>query len=147
MKKLIKFIPVVAVAALMASCSMTSRTMKEPNMRVEFQKEDFTISAQVTGEATETKIIGIDFQRLFKKEGGATTADGGMMALPSLSSIPVIGGFIGSKCQSYALYDMMQKNAGYDVVMYPQFETKTTGIPVLFTKTTCKATARLAKIK
>lgn len=136
---------IAAVAATLASCSSTNRTMKEPNMRVEFQKEDFTISAQVSGEATENKIIGIDWARLFNKQTGTVASQGGL-PIPSLASIPVIGGVITSQAQAYALYDLMQKNPGYDVVMYPSFETKSRWF-IIGRTTTVKVNARLAKLK
>jgi len=41
----------------------------------------------------------------------------------------------------------MKKNPGYDVVLYPQFETKKFVIPFIYSKTKVKATARLGKIK
>jgi len=53
--------------------------------------------------------------------------------------------FAGS--QAYALFDLMEKNPGYDVVFYPQYETKITGIPLLFQKSQTTVKARLAKIK
>lgn len=49
--------------------------MKEPNIRVEFTRSDFEFSELVTGEATETKILGIDFARLFLKEQGKTESN------------------------------------------------------------------------
>lgn len=135
------------VAVTLASCTINSRTMKEPNMRVEFQKEDFTLSAQVSGEATQNKIFGIDFSRLLKKNVGTTASDGGM-AIPSLASIPVVGGVVDPNmaAQSYALYDLMQKNPGYDVVMYPSFEVKRFWW-VIGSTTTVTVKARLAKLK
>jgi hypothetical protein len=147
MKKLKNFTLFAFAAATLASCTINSRTMKEPNMRVEFQKEDFTVSAQLTGEATQVKIIGIDFKRLLKKDVGNVASDGSV-ALPSLASIPVVGGVVdpNSIVQSYALYDLMQKNPGYDVVMYPSFEVKRYWW-VLGSTTTVVVKARLAKLK
>ena len=62
--------------------------MREPNSFVEFEKEDFTFSDQVTGEASSTKILMIDWSRLFKAEGAAV--EGGALQI-SAASIPVIG--------------------------------------------------------
>lgn len=148
MKKLKSFFLFTVVAATLASCTVNSRTMKEPNMRVEFQKEDFILSAQVTGEAVQNKFLGIDFKRLTKKDVGSTTQDGGAVALPSLASIPVIGGVVDPNmaAQAYALYDLMQKNPGYDVVMYPTFEIKRHWW-VLGSTTTVVVKARLGKLK
>ena len=132
-------------AVAFTSCTLNSKMMREPSAIMEWKKDDFQYSGQVTGEATVVKIIGIDFKRLFKKEVGSST--GGVAS----ASIPIIGPllekFLGDKSVGYAMYDLMDKNQGYDVVFYPSVEVKKTGIPILFTTTKVKVTARLAKIK
>jgi len=142
MRKFTSLLLVLIVGA-MCSCSSTHLTMKDGNTRVEFNKSDFTLSDQVSGEATETKVIGIDWARLFIKKTGS---NGGVTA----SSIPLVGGMLESAAQSYAVYNMMEANKGYDVVFYPQYETKTLcpviGICFLTKITTVKATARLGKL-
>jgi hypothetical protein len=149
MKKI--FVLFVGVAALLSSCTSVNKSMREPNTRLNLERKDFTLSDQVTGEATCTKILGIDFARLFLKESGGTQNDNAMAPmLPiSLSMIPVIGGFVTDATAGYALYDMMKKNPGYDVVLYPQFETtvkRPIGIGFIYKVTTVKTTARLGKL-
>jgi hypothetical protein len=133
----------------LASCTTMNKSLREPNSRVEFKKEDFTLSKQVTGEATSVKIIGIDWARIFKNKTGTVSGEGGINAL-SLSSIPVIGNYIGDKTSAYALHDMMENNQGYDVVFYPQYDTKVSrpflGLGFIIKKTKVKATARLARL-
>lgn len=134
----------VAIVATFASCASTNISMKQPNVLVELSKNDFSLSNQVTGQATTTKILGIDFARLF----GGKTGDTGAPAI-SLASIPVWGPILTDKTSGYALYEMMSKNEGYDVVFYPQFEktvSKPIGLPI-YTITTVKVTARLAKVR
>jgi len=121
--------------------------MREPNARIEFNKNDFTLSEQVTAEATETKIIGIDFSRLFTQKTGVA-AGNSAIAIP-LSSIPAIGSLMFNRVTNYALYTLMQNNPGYDVVFYPQYETKIQrpiGIGFFYKITTVKTTARLGKL-
>ena len=141
------FVAAIATVAL-SSCTTMNHSMREPNSRVEFTKNDFTLSDQVSGEAKTTKIIGIDWKRLFKKNMG--TVEGGGIAI-SVASIPVIGNFLSDKTASYALHELMDKNKGYDVVFYPQYETIVSkpilGIGFFSTVTTVKVTARLAKLK
>lgn len=138
------------VSLFLSGCTATNHSMREPNARMQWEKSDFTYSEQVTGEASTTRILMIDWARLFNKESGSI--EGGVAsALPiDLASIPVIGGFVADRTVNYALYDMMQKNPGYDVVFYPQYETTVKrpflGIGFIVTKTNVKATARLAKI-
>lgn len=121
--------------------------MREPNVRVDLNKSDFTLSDQVKAEATSTTIIGIDFTRLFIKKTGSV--EGGA-ALISLASLPVIGNVLSDKTANYALYELMNNNPGYDVIFYPQYETKVEK-PILgigfFTKvTTVEVKARLGKL-
>ena len=130
---------VMSLAFVFSSCSFTNKTMKTPNNYVEFEKSDFEFSQQLVGEGTETRILGVDWARLFKRETG--TVESAVFAIPVIGNLP----FGGS--QAYALFDLMEKNPGYDVVFYPQYETKITGIPILFQKSKTTVKARLAKIK
>ena len=137
----------VAVIAAFSSCSTLNHSMREPNTRVELNKSDFSLSDQVSAEAKSLKIIGIDFERLFTKKTG--TVEGGAASI-SLASIPVVGNFVSDKTANYSLYELMVNNTGYDVVFYPQYETKVVkpilGIGFLTTVTTVKTTARLGKL-
>lgn len=137
----------LAAFVFLGSCTSVHQSMREPIVHVEFEKDDFEVSEQITAEAQSTKIIGIDFARLFKQE--SATAEG-PSSLFSLASIPVVGNVVTDKTSNYALYKMMQENPGYDVVLYPQFHTtvkKPIGIGTIFSITTVKATARLGKLK
>ena len=146
-KTIIKTVLFVAVIAVFPSCTTLNHSMREPNARVELTKSDFSLSQQLTAEASSTKILSIDFARLFKKKTGVV--EGGAAAI-SLASIPVIGNFVADKTANYALYELMNGNPGYDVVFYPQYETKVfkpiLGIGFLLKITTVKTTARLGKL-
>ncbi|MBQ6771092.1 MAG: hypothetical protein IJP44_08980 [Bacteroidales bacterium] len=142
MKKLGLFLMCGIAMLFMSSCHTYTHSMKTPNSYVEYHAEDFNLSDQVTGEATVVRVIGIDWQHLFgTKEIGETTSVG--------TTIPFVGMAIPTGA-NYALYNMMQKNPGYDVVIYPQVETYRHA-PVLgtdiYSKTTYKVTARLGKLK
>ena len=145
MKKVIKLFLLVAVICMgFASCHSYQYTMREPNNRVNLTASDFTLSGQVMGEATMVKVLGIDWARLF---GDQKT---GLVDRP-YQQIPVFGEmYTWMKGGNYALYDMMKKNPGYDVVFYPQFYVEKHA-PILgtdlYSKTTIKATARLGKLK
>ena len=136
------------LVATLSSCTTLSHTMREPNTRVELNKSDFTLSDQKTAEASSTKIIGIDWSRFFLSKEGAIEKDGAESI--SLASIPVVGNFIVDRTVNYSLYELMNNNPGYDVVFYPQYETKVfrpiLGIGFLTKKTTVKTTARLGKL-
>jgi hypothetical protein len=149
MKKILLTVTVVA-SLFMTSCTVNSRMMREPNTRLNLVKADFTISEQFSADAEQTKILGIDFARIFKKEFGYTERDGGAGNI--INSLPIIGGVLSTRAnaaavQNYAMFNIMQDHKGYDVVFYPQFETSSFNFLGLYRKTTVKVTARLAKLK
>jgi hypothetical protein len=134
MKKL-TFLLICVAGLFLASCNSYRHSMREPNARVEYHAEDFTLSDQVSGEATVTRILCVDWEHLF---GGT-----------KIGSTSVIGDIVPSGA-NYALYEMMQKAKGYDVVIYPQVEVHRNA-PILgtdlYSKTTYKVTARMGKLK
>jgi hypothetical protein len=142
------FFLVGLVIALFSGCTGINQSMREPNSHMQWHKADFSYSGQVSASASTTKILMIDWARLFKKTGG--TVEGGGTMLPSLASLPVIGNVLSDRTASYALYELMQANPGYDVIFYPQYETTVKrpiiGLGFIMTKTDVKVTARLAKI-
>jgi hypothetical protein len=146
--KLLKMVLFVALLATFSSCTTINRTMKEPNVRVELKKSDFTLSEQVSAQANATKILGIDFERLFTKR--TATSEASASAGISLASLPVVGSVLSDKTANYALYELLQANEGYDVIFYPQYETKVVkpilGIGFIMKITTVKTTARLGKL-
>ena len=145
---MIKMAMLVVVLATFASCTTLNHSMREPNTRVNFTKSDFTLSEQVSAEDKTVKILGIDFERLFKKETGVV--DNGASSI-SLANIPVIGNVLYDKTSNYALYNLMFTNPGYDVIFYPQYETKISkpvlGLGFIVKITKVKTTARLGKLK
>ena len=141
----------VAFASLISSCTVMNKSMREPYSRIDFVKSDFTISEQTSGTGATTKVLCIDWYRLFHTTDAGTVVGESGGKLINFAKIPVVGGFITDKTANYALYDMMNKAPGYDIVFYPQFETKIRkpflGLGFIYKKTTVKATARLAKFK
>lgn len=162
---------------LLSACTSTQRSMREPHNYIEFHREDFELSEQVTGQARSAQVFGIDFKRLFKSETGvkdgvtdlATASPiGGLSGIQgnsvlsvyrndkqvanaavTLAQLPVFGQMLQRKTANFALYDLMQKNQGYDVILYPQYEVKTR-YPLLlpiYKVEEVKVTARLGKIK
>ncbi|MEN9444770.1 MAG: hypothetical protein RIS47_1660 [Bacteroidota bacterium] len=141
------FFAIAAIVLLFSSCTSLNQTIKEPNSHVQFVKSDYEFSGQFSAEASSTKILGIDFKRIFMKKTASVDGSGGVSA----ASIPIIGSLVGDRTSGYALYELMQAHTGYDVVFYPQFETKVVkpilGIGLLSKFTTVKVTARLGKVK
>ncbi len=131
MKKTILFLLVVA-AFFATSCSSSYRAIREPNVKFELNSGDYDISEQVVGEATVVRVFGIDWSRLFNAKYADFNAS-------------VIGGVVRGS-DNYAIHDLIEKNPGYDFIMYPQVEKKSKGFPLLYEKTKVKVTARLGKL-
>lgn len=147
-KNSLKLVVIAGISmATVTSCTTYTKTMREPNSRVEFKKDDFTLSGQVSGTAKTTTVLSIDWARFFTKREGQVK---GNFASISFASIPVIGSVLSDRTANYALYEMMQHNPRYDVVFYPQYETKVLrpilGLGFLSKITTVKATARLGRL-
>lgn len=140
MKTILNFtLLMVFSTLLLSSCKTTSYSMREPNVRVELNRGDFVLSEQFTADASRTTIFGIDFKRLFNKQSAFVG-----------SSIPVMGVTMTGATSSYALYDLMKGNPGYDVVFYPQYEVKVKkplGLGIIVRKTNVKVTARLGQFR
>ena len=138
----------VVVIAAFSNCTTYTHGMREPNTRVNLNKSDFTLSDQVSAKAKSVTVLGIDWARFFTKKAGSVDADGSSSI--SWASIPVIGNIVGDRTANYSLYELMNANPGYDVVFYPQYETKVLkpvlGIGFLTRITHVKTTARLGKL-
>ena len=143
-----KIIIAASFIMTLASCSTTSRTMREPIAKVDLVKSDFTLSDQVSADAKTVKVLGVDWERLFKQKSASVTQN----ASPGITlySVPIIGGALGDRTLNYALFNLMESNPGYDVVFYPQYETKVMkpvlGLGFLCKITKVKTTARLGKL-
>lgn len=130
----------LVVAGALTSCK-TSKTMRDANARLNVAPSDLTMTSTVSAEATVVKVLGIDWKRLFKKTTGSVEG-----APTAGFSIPVLGAFIMDQSQSYALYNLYDKNPGYDCVVFPKFTTKSKNF-IVFSKTTTKVEAKLGKLK
>ena len=155
---------IIVPAMMLTGCSVSNHSMKTPNYHIEFYKSDFEYSPQVQAEATSVRVPGIDWERLFNWQSGDLESDrfnftkeertvitGNVVAdefVGTLTTIiPVIGDYGKGKVNSYALYNLMQENPGYDVVIYPQYETQKFIVPLFYSKRHVKVTARLGRIK
>src|SRR4051812_18888494 len=62
----------------LSSCTTYQRTMTDSNSRVNFTSKDFAITPSYGGFAQQTRILGIDWARLFThKEGSVNDGMGG----------------------------------------------------------------------
>lgn len=145
--KLLKIVVAIAISIGFSNCTTLNKSMREPNVKLNLTKSDFTLSNQFEAEASSVKIIGIDWGRLFTKKTGEISGNSDKI---SVASIPVLGTLLTDKTSNYALYNLMNNNPGYDVIFYPQYESKVVkpflGIGFITKITTVKTTARLGKL-
>ena len=140
--KHLKFLPLVIVAMMtFASCSTMTHSMREPLVRFDLNAHDMELSAPVTGTATCVRVLGIDWQRLFSN----TSASTGIYVIGDLLNSTVAPG-----SKEYAVYDMIEKNPGWDFVVYPQYHSENHrfwGLGLIYSKTTTTVTARMGRLK
>ena len=147
-RQILKMLMVATVIVAFTSCTTLNHTMREPDTRVNLNKSDFSLSDQVSAQARSVKVLGIDWARFFNKKTGEVDGEGS----PSIElvNIPVIGNIVADRTAKYSLYELMNGNPGYDVVFYPQYETKVfkpvLGIGFFAKITTVKTKARLGKL-
>ena len=142
MKKF-RFLLILAVAMLaFTSCTSLTRTMREPNVRFELNADDMVLSEPITGTATVIRVFGIDWKRLFKAE--YATACAPVLGLSPMEFVSMPDG------ASQAIHDMLEKNPGWDFIMYPQTKSESyrvLGLGLLYSETETTVTARLGKLK
>lgn len=164
-----KYFLVLLSVITITSCTLSKRQITSQNYHVEFYKADFEYSPQVIGSATVVRVLGIDWKRIFNRAEGnignefpaSNSAASGSVNLVGgspettvyasanyiLNSLPIVGTAISNKDEAYAVHDLLLKNGGYDVLIFPQFESSRKGVPFIYTKNQVKVTARLARIK
>jgi hypothetical protein len=126
-------IATVLVMAALSSCTVLTKSMREPNVRVALEINDFTLSDRVTGQATQTLVFGIDWTRLFKRETGSI-------------SVPIVSTNVRTNlAERYAIYNLLSKNPDYDVLFYPTFSSETKRILGIYEQTQVTVNARLGK--
>lgn len=140
--------------------------MREANYQLWLHHEDLAYSPQLIGKADQTKILFLDFERLFGKKkwefgnfGDLPTdpfnpnvnvnANGAIVNSEAVINA-VINGVIGvssvSRVEQMAMYDLMSKNPGYDMVMFPQFTSRRKWF-IIGSKTEVVCKAKLASLK
>jgi len=117
MKKLITILLGITV---ISSCTLSTKTMKQPWSSVDIKMNDFNLSTQQSADASSVTIFGIDFERLFIKKLGN----------PVAVSVPIVGKYLNDPTTSYAMYNLLEANEDADFIFYPKVD-KTTICPII----------------
>lgn len=125
----------------MGSCTSYHRTIADSNSHVEFESKDWTITAPYGAQGEVTRILGVDWARLFKSKTGSIGGAGAF-------SIPIVGSFVmPTSADEYAMYDLLKRYPGYDAIFYPQFKRKTFNFLGIYVHSTSEVKARLGRLQ
>jgi hypothetical protein len=155
----------LAILAFLSSCTVSRNSMREANYQLWLHHEDLEFSPQVIGEAKQTKVLMVDWNRLLGRKwelgqfgnlptdpfapqvsGNASVVAGRETALVNFIANGIIGINNVSRVEQMAMYDLMRKNPGYDMIIFPQFEARRKWF-VVGSKTNVFVKARLARLK
>lgn len=129
-----KLLLLILVSITISSCTSLTSSIKNTTNYIEFEKNDFEYTKQVSSTAKINFLFGIPLNN---------TRKSGKFSNGSVSII----GFRSklNKAEDVAVYKLLKDNPGYDLVLYPKFDTKSSGF--IFTNAEVTVTARLAKLK
>jgi len=147
MKKITLFL--ITIFILMSGCTMVSHSIVTP----EIQLKDLDISDEVWGQAKSVKIMGIDFDRMFKRKIETATIGMASTSIPIITSKfdPVTAtqstGLTIVNTENLALQDLLNKNKEYDVLIAPKFSKTIEGFWPIYWTETVMVKAHIGKIK
>ena len=143
MKKGNKLILLFVSIAFFCSCSTSQFGTKNETTFVELNKSDLELSERKSAEASEVRVLGINFSGIFNRESANFDADGYALR----NRVPIIGSsFSITRVQNNALYNLIKTDEDYDFIMYPRFTERTKKVLFFYKKTETKASARLGKL-
>ena len=139
------------VFILFSGCTMVSHSIVTP----EIQLGDLDISDEVWGQAKSVKIIGFDFNRMFKRKIETATIGMATTNIPIISSefeftettAAQILGLIFIDTENLALQDLLNKSKEYDILIAPKFSKTIEGFWPFYWTETVMVKARIGKIK
>ena len=147
MKNMLLYI--IVTVFLMSSCTMVSHSIVTPEINL----SDLDISDEVWGQAKSVKILGLDYNRMFKRKIETATIGMGTTGIPIITSKfnPKTSGQSAGltiiDTENLALQDLLNKNKEYDILIAPKFSKTIEGFWPLYWTETVMVKARIGKIK
>lgn len=139
MKKVLFLLVATVIAMSFGSCVSTHSSIASTMPEIQLKPEHLEVTAPMEATAVTTRIIGVDWERLFSKR--TATIRGTVYS--SIVSF--------DKTDEYAIFNLLRQNEGYDMVLYPKFERverkPVLGIGMIYSVTEVKVSARMAKLK
>ena len=140
---------IIVTVFLMSGCTMVSHSIVTPEINL----SDLDISDEVWGQAKSVKILGLDYNRMFKRKIETATIGMGTTGIPIITSKfnPVTSGQSAGltiiDTENLALQDLLNKNKEYDILIAPKFSKTIEGFWPLYWTETVMVKARIGKIK
>ena len=139
----------IVTVFLMSSCTMVSHSIVTPEINL----SDLDISDEVWGQAKSVKILGLDFNRMFKRKIETATIGMGTTGIPiitpkfNLETSVQSTGLTIIDTENLALQDLLNKNKEYDILIAPKFSKTIEGFWPFYWTETVMVKARIGKIK
>ena len=140
---------IIVTVFLMSSCTMVSHSIVTPEINL----SDLDISDEVWGQAKSVKILGLDYNRMFKRKIETATIGMGTTGIPIITSKfnPKTSGQSAGltiiDTENLALQDLLNKNKEYDILIAPKFSKTIEGFWPFYWTETVMVKARIGKIK
>jgi len=140
---------IIVTVFLMSGCTMVSHSIVTPEINL----SDLDISDEVWGQAKSVKILGFDFNRMFKRKIETATIGIGTTGIPIITSkfdpatSTQSAGLTIIDTESLALQDLLNKNKEYDILIAPKFSKTIEGFWPIYWTETVMVKARIGKIK
>ena len=140
---------IIVTVFLMSGCTMVSHSIVTPEINL----SDLDISDEVWGQAKSVKILGFDFNRMFKRKIETATIGMGTTGIPIITSkfnpetSTQSAGLTIIDTENLALQDLLNKNKEYDILIAPKFSKTIEGFWPIYWTETVMVKARIGKIK
>jgi len=140
---------IIVTVFLMSGCTMISHSIVTPEINL----SDLDISDEVWGQAKSVKILGFDFNRMFKRKIETATIGMGTAGIPIITSkfdpetSTQSAGLTIIDTENLALQDLLNKNKEYDILIAPKFSKTIEGFWPIYWTETVMVKARIGKIK
>jgi len=140
---------IIVTVFLMSGCTMVSHSIVTPEINL----SDLDISDEVWGQAKSVKILGFDFNRMFKRKIETATIGMGTAGIPIITSkfdpetSTQSAGLTIIDTENLALQDLLNNNKEYDILIAPKFSKTIEGFWPIYWTETVMVKARIGKIK
>ena len=146
---LLLLLPFVLLSTI--SCTVTTKRIREVDYPLFSKNVPYRFSELQVAQGTQTKILTVDFKRLFSRQIGVIDSPQWTLpvAVDSSRYLPqrynAGYSFFGARAYDQAVYNLIIQNPEYDVVAQPVFEVKRFVVPLFYARTTVTLKARLGK--